>query len=287
MTRYVIATPVRNEERYLEHTIKSVLRQTVLPVEWVIIDDGSTDKTAAIIDRYAAQCPWVRAVHRPDRGSRNAAVGAIQALHDGYRSLQSADWQFLVNLDADLKLEWDYFESCFQEFRRDPRLGIAGGTLYHFEKGVLQIEANPSFHVRGATKIYRRACWDDIGGPPCTAAWDTLDEVKANMLGWRSRSLHHVTALHLRPTGAVGGCWKDSVKSGRSEYYAGYHPLFMLSKCIKRTVRNPLSVNGVGHLWGFVSALVRGAPRTNDVALIRYVQSQQLRRLIGLDTVWK
>jgi poly-beta-1,6-N-acetyl-D-glucosamine synthase len=287
MTRYVIVTPVRNEEQYLERTIESVLSQTVLPAEWVIVDDGSTDKTGTIIDRYAAQFPWIRAVHRPDRGCRNAAVGAIEAFHDGYRSLRSADWHFLVNLDADLKLESEYFESCFQEFQRDLRLGIAGGTLYHFENGVPELESNPTFHVRGATKIYRRACWDAIGGPPCTAAWDTLDEVKANMLGWRSRSLPHVTALHLRPAGAVGGCWRDSVKSGRSEYYAGYHPLFMLSKCIKRTVQNPLSVNGVGHLWGFVSAYARGAPQISDVALIRYLRGQQLRRLIGLETIWK
>lgn len=287
MTRYVIITPVRDEAQHVERTIESVSRQTIQPAEWLIVDDGSTDGTGAIIDRYVAQVPWIRAVNRPDRGCRNAAIGAIEAFHDGYRSIQSTDWEFLVNLDGDLKFESDYFEICFEEFHRDPRLGIAGGTLYHFEDGVLTLEANPLFHVRGATKIYRRACWDAVGGPPCTTAWDTLDEVKANMLGWRSRSLPHARALHLRPTGAVGGCWRDSVKSGRADYYAGYHPLFMLLKCIKRTARKPLCVNGIGHLWGFVNAYLRGAPQVNDGTLIRYVRNQQLRRLCGLDTIWK
>jgi glycosyltransferase involved in cell wall biosynthesis len=252
------------------------------------VDDGSTDGTREIIDRLSVQWSWIRALHQPNRGFRDADTGAIGAFLAGYRFLKSADWEFLVNLDGDLSLESQYFEKCFRKFEKDPRLGIGGGSLYHLNgSGAREVEACPEFHVRGATKTYRRACWDAIGGLSKVPGWDTLDEIKANMTGWRVQSFPDIQALHKRPTGAAGGSWRDSVKNGRSDYFLGYHPVFMLLKCLRRTFKKPFLVNGAGHLYGFIRGYIDRRPQVDDAALIRYVRRQQMRRLLLMDSVWR
>ena len=116
MTRYVIVTPIRDEEKLIEATIASVQAQTVQPAEWVIVDDGSTDRTGEIVDRYASQLPWIRVIHRVNRGFRKSGGGVMEAFYDGYQALQCGDWDFIVKLDGDLSLPRDYFERCFEHF---------------------------------------------------------------------------------------------------------------------------------------------------------------------------
>jgi len=286
--RYVIITPARDEARYVVETIKGVLAQTVAPAEWIIVDDGSTDCTASIVDRYAAQYPWISVIHRPNRGRRDVDTGAVGAFLAGYQALRSADWDFLVNLDADLCLEAEYFRRCFDQFAQEADLGIAGGILSHYaEDGSPVVEAGPTFHVRGATKIYRRACWEAIGGLSEVPGWDTIDEVRANMTGWRARSLPQIQALHQRPTGAVGGPWRDALKGGRTAYFLGYHPLFMLAKCCRRLVERPYVLAAGGHFCGFVGAYFAKNARLDDEPLVRYLRRQQLRRLLFMDSTWR
>jgi glycosyltransferase involved in cell wall biosynthesis len=282
-----VITPARDEAQHIPETITSVIHQSVRPVEWVIVDDGSTDGTGEIIDRFAAQHSWITALHRPNRGVRENNIGAIEAFFDGYRALKFADWEFLVNLDGDLSLGTDYFERCLDEFRKDPELGIGGGLLYHVESGVARTETCPLFHVRGATKIYRRACWDAMDGLRMGPGWDTIDELKANMLGWRTRNFPNVKALHRRPTGAADGAWCDAVKNGQAEYFSGYHPLFMLVKCFKRVVQRPYLIGAAGLFWGFASLYLKRSPKVEDRALIDYVRKQQMRCLLLQDSIWK
>ncbi len=285
--RYVIISPVRNEGPEMEETILSVVRQTVRSAEWVLVDDGSTDETAAIIDRYASTFPWISALHRPNPGHREPGTGVMEAFHQGYESLKSSDWEFVVKLDGDLTLEPEYFEKCFEEFRKDAKLGIGGGVICHREGGVINVERNPLFHVRGATKIYRRACWEGLGGLLKAPGWDTIDEVKANMMGWQTRSFPHLKVLHRRPTGAADGAWRNWVKNGRANYVSGYHPLFMLVKCLKRTVQKPYLVGAAGLFYGYVSGYLGGIPQVKDPALIGYIRRQQIRRLLLLESIWK
>jgi poly-beta-1,6-N-acetyl-D-glucosamine synthase len=287
MTRYVIITPVRDEEHHLERTIESILSQSVLPAEWVIVDDGSTDRTGAIIDQYAAQVPWIYAIHRVNRGFRKAGGGVVDAFYDGYGALRCKDWEFIVKLDGDLSFAPDYFEQCFAHFRREPCLGIGGGEIYHELSGELQLEANPAFHVRGATKIYRRACWEAIGGLIHAAGWDTIDEVKANMLGWKTHSFPELRLIHHRFTGSSEGLLRDRVKHGVACYVSGYHPLFVAAKCVSRLAQKPYVIGSVAIAYGFLKGHVTRSPRVGDTRLIRYLRTQQLRRLCGLDTIWR
>ncbi len=113
MTRYVIITPVRDEEQYIASTIAAVCSQIVRPVEWIIVNDGSTDHTGEIVDRFAGEHPWIHAVHRANRGFRKSGGGVMEAFYEGYKAIQSREWDFLVKLDADLTFDADYFEKCF------------------------------------------------------------------------------------------------------------------------------------------------------------------------------
>jgi poly-beta-1,6-N-acetyl-D-glucosamine synthase len=287
VTRYVVITPVRDEEKYLEATINAVALQTVRPAEWVIVNDGSTDRTAEIIDIYAARFPWIRAVHRPNRGFRKAGGGVVEAFYDGYNALQSAGWEFVIKLDGDLTFAANYFEDCLKHFESDPKLGIGGGEIYHDLDGKLTLEVNPRFHVRGATKIYRRACWEAIGGLISATGWDTVDEVKANMLGWRTRAFEDLHLLHHRLTGMANGLVHDRVKHGLACYVSGYHPFFVVASCLRRLAQKPYLVGSFAIGYGFIKGYLTRAPQVRDTRLIHYIRAQQLRRLCGLQTIWK
>jgi glycosyltransferase involved in cell wall biosynthesis len=286
-TKYVLVTPVRDEETYLPATVESVVRQTVRPQQWIIVNDGSKDKTGRIIDDFAQQYSWIRAVHRQDRGYRKWGAGIIEAFYDGFHALTCLDWEFLCKLDGDFSFEPDYFESMWRKFAENPRLGIAGGYLYHFENGKKTIEEHPAFHVRGGAKIYRRACWDALGGLWVGPGSDTVDEVKANMLGWSSRSFRDVQIQHLRWTGATYGRWGGVVKDGKTDYVSGYHPLFMLAKSCARLGQRPYVIRSLALLYGYVQAHLEQIPRVDDPQLIRYLQQQQLAKLMGRETIWK
>lgn len=285
--RYVIISPVRDEERYLQETIRSVAGQTLLPAEWVIVNDGSRDGTGAIIDHSAAVYPWITPVHRGDRGFRKAGGGVIDAFYDGYRALRTPEWDFIVKLDGDLSFAADYFARCFAHFAADGLLGIGGGMIYHHIDGRLELEKQPLFHVRGATKIYRHECWAALGGLLAAPGWDTLDELKATMLGWRTQSFADLQLLHHRHTGAADGAWRNAVKNGLANYVSGYHPLFMLAKCLKRLAAKPYLLGATGLLYGYLRGYCSGTARVDDAALIGFIREQQLRKLMLRPSVWK
>ena len=286
LIKYVVVTPVRDEEKFLDAAIRSVAAQTVRPTEWVIVDDGSTDGTASILDRFAEEFPWIRAVHRANRGYRKAGGGVMEAFFDGFDRLECQDWDFIVKLDGDLIPETDYFARCFERFSQQPRLGIGGGTIYYDVDGDVLVEGSPRFHVRGATKIYRRECWDGIGGLWKAPGWDTIDEMKAQMLGWSTESFPDVKLLHLRKTGTAESPWADAVKSGLARYIAGYHPLFMMASCSKRMFYKPYFTGSLALFVGFLKGYVKHIPQVDDPALIQFVRDQQLRRLLGRKAVW-
>jgi biofilm PGA synthesis N-glycosyltransferase PgaC len=285
--RYVVITPVRDEEKHVEATVRSVASQTILPAEWIIVDDGSSDRTGDILEQCATQFPWIRVIHRLNRGFRKSGGGVIEAFYDGYNSLRHDDWEFVVKLDGDLTLPPDYFEKCFEHFKDQPKLGVGGGTICHEADGELKVEANPKFHVRGATKIYRRACWEAIGGLWSAPGWDTIDEAKANMLGWKSDTFGELRLLHHRPTGLADGLLRDRIKHGLACYICGYHPLFLAVSCLYRIVQKPYIVGSIAICYGFAKGYVNHVPRVDDARLIGYLRAQQLRRLCGLETIWK
>ena len=285
---YIVISPVRNEQDYIQNTIQSLASQTNRPALWIIVDDGSIDKTGGISDEAASLHSWIRVLHRQDRGFRRAGSGVMEAFHDGLKLIEGRSWQYLVKLDGDVTLEADYFERCFARFAADPRLGIAGGLVCNLVNGTLCAESggDPPFHVRGATKIYKYECWQAIGGLMPVTGWDTLDELKANMLGWATQTFPDIKLIHHRPAGGAYGTWSNWVKNGYANYVAGYHPLFMLVKCAKRFFEKPYLIGALGLWVGFLNGYLKRAPQAGDPSLIRYFRRQQMQRLLGRRSLW-
>lgn len=283
---YVVITPARDEEPRLALTIGSMLAQTLRPAEWVIVNDGSSDSTAAIIHDYSQRYPWIRGLERPDRGRRLPGAGVVEAFYEGYHSLQCRNWEFLVKLDADLSFAPNFFQQALEHFHARPRLGIGGAHLHLMANGLPQPEKGPRFHVRGATKIYRRRCWEAIGGIVAAPGWDTVDEVRASMLGWSSESFPDLAALHHRPTGGAGR-WRDMIKRGQGSYVAGYHPLFVAARCLRHLGAKPYVLGSLGMGAGFISGYLGRVGVQRDPALVRYVHQQQWSRLWGESTIWQ
>lgn len=284
---YIIISPVRNEAKHLPGTIASVSGQTIRPTQWIIVDDGSTDGSVEILQKAAAEHPWIKIVQRADRGARKPGTGVIEAFYDGYAHIQPA-WDFVVKLDGDVTFDPDYFERCFQKFSADPKLGIGGGTVCNLQSGMLRAEApyDPTFHVRGATKIYRRECWNQIGELIRAPGWDTLDELKANMLGWKTLTFPDVKITHHKIAGSADGSWTNWVKNGLANYIVGYHPLFMLVKSARRLFKKPYGIQALGLLFGFFSGYIKGIPHVPDPELIAYLRKQQLRKMLLQSSLW-
>lgn len=287
VAKYVLISPVRDEEQYIVKTLESVIGQTIRPVQWIIVNDGSRDGTGKIVDEYATRYPWITVVHRADRGRRVAGSGVMEAFYDGYERVQSQDWSFIGKLDGDVGLEADYFETCFQRFADDVKLGICGGVMHCEENGQLKLDKHPLNHVRGAIKLYRRGCWLDIGGLIKSPGWDTVDELHANMMGWHTKSFLDVRVIHYRPNGAAAGAWRDNVKNGRADYVSGYHPLFMMVKCCKRVFQKPYVAKSIAHAYGYLSGYAGGMPRIGNKHLIHYIRTQQIKRMLFLESDWK
>ena len=148
----------------MRQTLDTVLAQTLLPVEWVIVDDGSIDQTPAILAEYAAQHPWIRVVTRPDRGGRSVGPGVIEAFYSGYQAINSGNYDFLCKLDLDLRLPPRYFEILIQRMNEDPRIATCSGKAYVEENGCLVNERHGDDTSLGMTKFYRRTCFETIGG---------------------------------------------------------------------------------------------------------------------------
>ncbi|HZM05593.1 MAG TPA: glycosyltransferase family A protein [Candidatus Saccharimonadales bacterium] len=285
---YVVITPCRNEEQYLQKTIDSMVGQTLRPQKWIIVNDGSTDKTGSVIDHAAKEHAWIQAVHRNDRGFRKSGGGVIEAFYDGYAQLGAIAWDYIVKLDGDVSFSPSYFADCIARFQIDEKLGIGGGTICSVASGGVEPEAHgdPPFHVRGAVKMYRRTCWEAIGGLHKATGWDTLDEVKANMLGWVTYTYTELKVTHYRFTGDADGSWKNWVKNGRANYITGYHPAFMLAKCISRLRDKPYVIAAAGLCVGFLGGYFKKLPQVEDRELIKYLRQQQIRRLTLRDSLW-
>ena len=284
--KYCVITSVRNEERFITGVIESVLNQTIRPSEWIIVDDGSSDSTAAVVARYAQEHPWIRFTRREDRGYRSTG-GGVEGFLSALPLLRVQGWEFLVNLDGDVTFGPDYFERCFEQFRDLPALGIGGGTVYTKFGEHWQVEKAPSFHVRGATKIYRRECWEVLGGLWRSLGWDTVEEIKANQVGWKTQTFPGIRLFHHRVSGKMWGGWGFAIIDGEADYVVGYHPLFFGLKCIRHIFYPPLVIRSVGMAYGYLRGIIRRTPRATEGQLRKYLRRQQIRRIFGIATIWK
>jgi biofilm PGA synthesis N-glycosyltransferase PgaC len=285
MNTYVAITPARDEERFLPGLISSVASQTFPPNLWVIVNDGSSDRTGEILDRAAGDHPWIEAHHLP-RGGTRAAGGESVIM----RFLPRGLWErfdFILRLDADLTFGPELAYLLMREFARDGGLGIAGAALLEPSPDGWREIRQPAFHTRGAIKMYSRACFAAIGGLEAGLGWDTIDEARAMMLGFRTRHFRHLRAFHHRPLGRAGGWWRHRIAQGHAAYQVGYAPLFMFARAVRKTLEPPFTLGAMALLAGFIEGYLARWPRAAAPELVRFVRAQQLRRLMLKESLWR
>jgi glycosyltransferase involved in cell wall biosynthesis len=280
-TKYIIISPVRNEEKNIEYTIQSVCAQSIKPARWIIVDDGSSDRTADIIKKYAFTNNWISLLQLADRGYYDLnGGGEIKAFYQGYQRIKDDHFAFLVKLDGDISFDQYYFEKLLKEFHSNKRLGVASGALYHIRKDNQLIpETTYKHHPRGAARVYRRECWEDIGGVKDKLTWDSIDVYKARMLGWDTYNFENITAIHHVKTWEKGGLIRGLIRAGRLQYLMGTHTFFFAAKVIKRTFAKPHLIGAGVMLYGYLKSYLAGEERVPEPELMEYIRKEQLKRL--------
>lgn len=280
--KYILVTPARNESAFIELTLLSVVAQTWRPERWIVVDDGSTDATPGIVERYAREHSWIELARQPRRADRSFA-GKARAVSAGLERAGNLEFDVVGNLDADVSFEPDYMEFVLGKFAADPRLGV-GGTPFTEPDGY--DSTRDSFegwnYVAGPCQLFRRECWREIGGyaPGAPGGVDWIAVMTARMKGWTVRAFPEKRFHHHRPMGtAERGMHASMFSYGEKDYYLGGSPIWQGFRCAYRMAKPPRLTGGLALLAGYVSAAARRMPRAVSPELMRFHRAEQMRKL--------
>jgi len=278
---YVLVTPARNEEAYIERTIESVLKQTVPPLRWVIVNDGSTDSTGEIVKRYLGRCSWLELVERPVRRERHFAA-KVHSFNAGFERVKDLDYAVIGNLDADVSFDADYLEFLLGKFAADASLGVAGTAFreegYSSDKNSFEGQT----HVSGQCQMFRRECFRDIGGyiPNKAGGIDWMAVTTARMKGWKTRQFREKTFFHHRHLGtAERGRLASAFSYGEKDYYLGGSPAWEIFRATYQMTNQPYLFAGLSLGLGYLWAAIRRIERPVSPELMAFHRSEQMSKL--------
>jgi biofilm PGA synthesis N-glycosyltransferase PgaC len=282
---YVLITPARNEAQFIELTIKSVVAQTIRPLRWAIVSDGSTDGTDEIVECCAVAHPWIELIRMPERRERHFA-GKVHAFNAGYARVRDLHYEAIGSLDADISFDAAYFSFLLQKLAENPHLGLVGtpfkeGSNQTYDYRFANIE-----HVSGACQLFRRQCFEEIGGyaPIKGGGVDHFMAVSARMKGWKTRTFTESVCLHHRPIGtAQHGVLKARYLVGVKDYLFGNHPVWELFRVPYQMTKPPYVIGALALMCGYLVAAAKRANRPVSrefVAFTRREQSQRLKRIL-------
>lgn len=279
--RYVLITPARNEAEFIELTIKSVVGQTVQPIKWIIVSDGSTDGTDDLVRKYSLQYAWIELVCMPERKERHFA-GKVLAFNAGYEHIKDLPYDVVVSLDADISFDSDYFSFLLGKLAADKTLGLVGTPFqdpsnFRYDYRFVSIE-----HVSGACQVFRRECFEQIGGYVLAkgGAIDRIANIASRMKHWKTRTFTEKYYVHHRPMGgAQGGSFQSSFKDGAKDYAVGTHPLWMFFRVIYQMTAKPYIMNGTALACGYLWAHIQGPERPVSDEFVQFNRREQMRRL--------
>jgi poly-beta-1,6-N-acetyl-D-glucosamine synthase len=287
MERLLLITPCRNEAEHLERTLASVAAQTRPPDLWLVIDDGSTDATPEILNRWLARLPFLellstRRWDAPDSDGLAVAAEAV-AFNRALDSAALGEFSHVGKLDADIELAPDYFQRLLDRSAVEADLGIVGGTLLEDHGRGWLPAGGPEHHVRGALKLYRRDCLEALGGGiEERLGWDTIDEVEARMRGYRTRTLPQPTARHLRPVATRGGILRGRARLGHAAFILRYSPWWVAAKSAQVALKRPYVLSGGAYFWGYLRAAAGDRQnRVEDPEFARFVAAELRGRARG------
>jgi glycosyltransferase involved in cell wall biosynthesis len=277
----VLVTPARNEAQFIEATIISVVAQTVRPLKWVIVSDGSTDATDEIVSRYAVAYEWIELLRMPERKERHFA-GKVKAFNAGKATVDGLHYEVIASLDADITFERDYFAFLLGRLAADSQLGIVGTPYVEKTEESFDYEFTSLDHVSGGCQVFRRECYETIGGyvPVKIGTVDCIAVITARLKGWKTRTFTSMVSQHHRKVGtAQRGPTKANFITGVMDYAMGNHPLWELFRTAYQMTRRPFLIRamalGAGYLW----ALLRHAERPVSREFMEFHRMEQMERL--------
>ncbi len=280
---YVVITPARDEEQFAERTLASMERQTIPPALWVVVDDGSSDRTPEILRQWQQRLPYLRVIRREKRKTRSVGPGVIDAFYAGLEAIELDRYEFLCKLDLDLDIPPRYFETMIERMHEDPRLGTCSGKAYYPAPGGELISEGVGDEMSvGAMKFYRTTCFRQIGGFVREVMWDGIDCHRARMLGWKARSWDEpaIRVTHLRPMGSSQtSIWVGRKRHGYGQYFMGTSFSYMTASTIYRLPHPPVILGALASWWGFVESALRRRPRLEDPEFRAFLRDYQRRVL--------
>jgi len=278
--QYIIISPVKDEENYIVNTIESVLSQSILPKMWIIVDDGSIDRTKDIIRKYCNDKNWVKIICLNRDRERIPGPAVINAFNVGYSEIKHQPFEYIVKLDGDLEFDKNYFENIFGKFEENEMLGIASGVYHEKEEDEWTRIEMPSYHAAGACKVIRRKCFDDIGGFELNRGWDTLDEIRAMVRGWQTRHFSDIHFYHLKKEGSGIGPLRTNFMHGEIYYLTGGSKLFFVFKIIHRSIcGHPLIFASLSMLYGYMRSFLTRKKRLVSKEEMKFYRNVLNRRI--------
>jgi glycosyltransferase involved in cell wall biosynthesis len=281
LSQYVLITPARDEARFIELTIKSVVAQTVRPIKWVIVSDGSTDGTDEVVSKYAAEHSWIELVRLPERRERHFA-GKVHAFNAGYARVRDLEYEVIACLDGDISFDADYFSFLLQKLTQDSTLGLAGTPFKDTLNQTYDYRFVSIEHVSGACQVFRRECFEQIGGyvPVKGGCVDHIAVVTSRMKGWGTRTFTDKVCLHHREMGtAQQSVLMARFSNGAKDYALGNHPVWELFRTVYQMTKRPFVIGALAVFSGYCWALIRRVKRPVSSELVAFVRREQMQRL--------
>jgi asparagine synthase (glutamine-hydrolysing) len=284
--KYLIITPVKNEAEFIKFTLSSIIGQSHLPKKWIIVDDGSDDETAKIVESYANKYSWIELLKiKTQHESRIGGSKIVRAFNHGYSLVNKDEFDFIVKLDGDLSLPFNYFERIFQEFKASNDLGICGGYIINkFSETDMRIERTNSFQVRGALKTIRRECWEQIGGFKEIWNWDGLDVMEARFNKWETKSID-LPVIHHRPTTSGYDPLQHAFKCGYESYKFGADLFLTILRCIIRLNWKPYCKVSLFFYKGYQMAKKNKEKLIVSQQLAKFIREFHYKRLNILEKI--
>ena len=286
--RYLLVTPAKNEAHALPALIRSIVQQTVVPILWLIVDDGSTDNTSEIIKNAEKEYAYIKGFKLPE-GKRDLGLKYSYVCKVGFEHViqlcakEEIDWHYIALLDADIIIGINYFEDLMIEFEKNPRLGIASGDIYCQNENEFYIDYHREDLPRGANRIWRRKCFEDTNGFTITYAPDTVSNIKAKLQGWDTKKFGNIMSRQIRPTSSAEGLWKGYKIRGKTTYYLCYHPIHVIFRGVKYLMQ-PKFYLSFAYFYGYLKDFVLKQPRTEDEVIKAYFRKYGLKDTISVYT---
>lgn len=277
--KFLVVTVTRNDGILLKKLAKSIINQTLIPDEWIIVCDSSVDGTEKIMRNIIDSNDWIGLVSNSGFQDVDSRGERISRLFTYGINCSTTNWNFCSKIDADMELKPNYFEKIYAKFSENPSLGIASGNcVIRTQRGERMETVTPG-HTRGGLKTYRRGCFEDINGIDPVDGWDTIDNVRAEISGWMTENFKEILVFHARPTGSRAGLIKTSYNEGKKAHFLGYHPAYLFLRATHRSFSRPILIAGFAMLVGFIISSISFSPRIEDSTVSGRIRDRHISRL--------